>query len=568
MPFITNEGPGDFDKTYYIHTCNGFTSEVLLPEVYNPATSADIAGMLKAYDAIRVYLIDDDWKLFVNTPEETDDYVPVEACGRVPITVSVYPSDGDAVEVTLRDSSSTNPVKFYEASTGGTGVTEKTFAIKGGVSSKTYWVSGQVPETAERTIELIHPEGSKTLLVTVIKLDLDIWNGGSDLDNGEAPGPQGGAVAEEHEESTGAFVLVNWDDDDADGKAWMAENMWETPIPDLDEVPETSGGTIAVNNEDNLAKLLPTLSPDLASGIVELRVAARIGQIRLWTESFKDTIVELPTGTSKSWDLSVEAERTGFNYFSTNGLWIEALDRSMSEKDVQIQLVFRGGDTDVVADTVKATFVMINLGNAVYHKSTRLLILDRGHAAFLYSFIGTCCKADIDNAEKYEIIEMLGDGVHKNLLTSMSIFTTRYWGAFCPLDITYSQRLRAMRAAGQIWKRRADISYTWPNAVFPEPWNGNISSITKLRCDGLVEASYECVKTDVPVWGKIGDTPPPHYSMWVYTSEHNDFDAVWWKDTLMPATQCAEEDSQRGSAWETTFEERDIYQPNMGGTLP
>ena len=69
-----------------------------------------------------------------------------------------------------------------------------------------------------------------------ISVDLDIWNGGSDLDNGEAKGAEGDMVKEKDEEKIGAYLLVNWDDDDGDGKIKSDGSGFESlPVPDLEK---------------------------------------------------------------------------------------------------------------------------------------------------------------------------------------------------------------------------------------------------------------------------------------------------------------------------------------------
>ena len=148
----------------------------------------------------------------------------------------------------------------------------------------------------------------------VIAVDLTVHNGGSDLDNGENTGSSGAAVADGDEETVGAYVLVNWDDDDGDGE-WDNDGVCTTsPVPDVGEVPATQGGTITVTNEDNLARLQPSLSPSMTKGVAEIRVTAGLARTRIWTASNKGKIViDSATGGTKSWDLSVEAQRTEFN---------------------------------------------------------------------------------------------------------------------------------------------------------------------------------------------------------------------------------------------------------------
>ena len=127
-------------------------------------------------------------------------------------------------------------------------------------------------------------------VLTVLKVDLDIWNGGSDLDNGEAAGSQGAQVPESDEDSVGAFLQLNWDDDDGDGSSG-------TPVPDL-----TESGT--VSSEDNLAQLKPSLDPILDTGTMELEVSgADKDKIKLWSSSTKGTEIALASN-KKTWNLS------------------------------------------------------------------------------------------------------------------------------------------------------------------------------------------------------------------------------------------------------------------------
>lgn len=66
----------------------------------------------------------------------------------------------------------------------------------------------------------------------------------------------------------------------------------------------------------------------------------------------------------------------------------------------------------------------------------------------------------------------------------------------------------------------------------------------------------------INVWGKIVDgTTRYDITNDTYQAEHDDFDAIWWKDTLMPATQCGHENTYKGTVWDTTFTKQDLCQP-------
>lgn len=116
------------------------------------------------------------------------------------------------------------------------------------IGGKSFWLLGHEPSWAERDRVILaehNINGCKDeAKYTVVKVDLDIWNGGSDLDNGQTAGSQGAQVPEDSEVSIGAYLLVNWDDDDADG-TMNADGTWSAlPLPDLTEN--------SVANEDNL----------------------------------------------------------------------------------------------------------------------------------------------------------------------------------------------------------------------------------------------------------------------------------------------------------------------------
>lgn len=154
------------------------------------------------------------------------------------------------------------------------------------IGDKSFWLHGHAASGAvrDKAIKAEHNiNGCKDeAKYTVVKVDLDIWNGGSDLDNGQTAGSQGAQVPEDSEVSIGAYLLVNWDDDDADG-TMNADGTWSAlPVPDLTEN--------SVANEDNLAKLKPTVEPLLDTGSIELEVSgADADKVKLWTQRTKGT---------------------------------------------------------------------------------------------------------------------------------------------------------------------------------------------------------------------------------------------------------------------------------------
>ena len=406
---------------------------------------------------------------------------------------------------------------------------------------------------------------------TVLKVDLNIWNGGSDLDNGQDPGPQGSQVADADEESVGSYLLVNWDDDDADG-TMNADGTWSAlPVPDLTEN--------SVANEDNLAKLKPAVQPLLDTGTIELEVSGTdAGRVKLWTQSTKGTPVTL-TSNKKTWNLANSTEKADFQNFMNNGYWIEGADVGTAERGVTFTLRYKdSGGTEVCNDVCKATVVKINLANAVYRDN----MLDlwgigqnsRGHDALVWRYAGTCTKTDLTNDANFILIEMDGPTDNRNLTTITQQQGYPAYGCFRNPSITYVQRLRILAAAHALVQRANAIELIASDAVLPANWNGSLDTITYLRCDGLVEVCYEV--NGVDVWGmeRDPDNHTVHYDIhdqadnWTYSptwgtwsagannqpdnlEEHNDFDLVGWADTLMPATQCGnvapvEADTQLG----------------------
>ncbi|MBN1123943.1 MAG: hypothetical protein JXA82_02970 [Sedimentisphaerales bacterium] len=143
------EGPfNDTNMAFYIHTSTNFTGDINI--VAKLQCDGDTRGSTE--DTVRVYYDPDPtgentYSLYVNRPVLTDDYVPDETCGRVPITVEVKrDSEEDppvALNLKLEDVIATGePIKIYESKVGGTGVSSKIFTLPADEDSKTFWVSG------------------------------------------------------------------------------------------------------------------------------------------------------------------------------------------------------------------------------------------------------------------------------------------------------------------------------------------------------------------------------------------------------------------------------------------
>ena len=397
--------------------------------------------------------------------------------------------------------------------------------------------------------------------ILVLRADLKIYNGGGDLDNGELAGSQGDAVLDDSERSEGAYLLLNWDDDNStsilnDDGTWA-----QLPKPDIEET--------SVQNEDNLAKLVPSLNPMLTTGIIEFEVIGN-DKIRFWNSMNKGTEI-IFAGSKKTWDLSNIEQKTEFINLSQNGLWIEGVKQSGKEKDIEFFIRFKTSSVLTLSqDHVKATVVMINLGNVVYRDNIFWLTAPRGHSAIVYAFTVPCNKTNLLNDSNLSIIEVQKgneDGVvgTNSLYTVTKLAGSPAKGCFTNMlnPPTFLQRLRIIKTAVKlIHKRQTDYPDFAANALEPVNWDGQLNTIVSLRCDGLIEVCYEM--NGVSIWAMRRDPPllPPTYNYniseisdvfgydailgeWSLSpnglpdnlEEHNDTDLVGWFDTFQPATQ-------------------------------
>lgn len=420
---------------------------------------------------------------------------------------------------------------------------------------------------------------------TIIKVDLDIWNGGSDLDNGEDAGSQGAQVPDADEESVGAYLLVNWDDDDGDG-TMSADGSWSSePKPDLDE-------STAITDEDNLAQLKPNLEPMLDEGTVELEVSgADKDKIKLWEKKTKETEVTL-TSNKKTWDLSNSTQKSEFEDFIANSLWIEGIDEGSAERAVTFTLRYKdSGGTEICDDVNKATVVMINLADAVYRDNMLWSQNARGHSAIVWAFDGPMTSANLSDDTKFKIVEMQGPTKNRTLATITQDASYPARGCYTSSGLTYIQRLKILKTALSLVPGGMGYPTLGGNVLEPKnTWDGALNTVTHLRCDGLIEMCYEIIGVDV--WGmeRTPDSSTVHYDIsdqsdnWNYNpvlgtwsnssnnerdnqEEHNDFDfTLWfvgdWDDTLMPATQAGYVTPDNG---DTKFSSQDLCKP-VGST--
>jgi hypothetical protein len=377
----------------------------------------------------------------------------------------------------------------------------------------------------------------------IIDSGLTIWNGGSEIgySNSAEYKTNGEKVLDCNEEPIGAYILVNWDDDDADGMMNYDGSWSALPVPDLEEN--------YVLNENNLAKLQPNVSQLSDFELIVLEISGDdAGTVKLWTQETKGTPVPLSSGIVV-WDLLDQTQKEDFEAFMNHGYWIEGVSAGEAERQVNFTIRFYDHDgTEICNDFCNATVVDLRMiGSAVYRSLDYTFITGAGHAGLITGFIGKCNLSQLADSSKYEVVEMLksASGCVRTTWQRFARAST-YWGLY-DCSPSYVERLRILRVADYIARGEgAKVEYCWTDALQPGVWNGDLDAVTALRCDGLVELCYEL--NGVNVWGKIVNGVP-RYSIVTYTGEHNYMDTPWM-DFLTPAAQSGRISSPN---WNTSF---------------
>lgn len=422
-----------------------------------------------------------------------------------------------------------------------------------------------------------------------IGVDWKICNSGSDLDNGQESGAEGELVQDSEEITVGAYILVNWDDDDADGDMDKDGNWNRLPIPDV--------GENSVGDEDNLAKFIPTIQPLLNVGIIELTVSdVDADKIKLWWYRTKGTPLLL-NSSKIIWNLANPGDRLNFQYFMQNGFWVEGTKPGTCERGATFTLRYTSDTGASVQKQCKATIVMIRLGNAVYRENmvgmaNAYPLRERGHGGLAFSFDGPATAANLKNRDKYGIVQMQGlDPEGEKLGGVFGVSGFEYWYCYTHTgEITddedgYTKRLKILKIAYwacEYWDTSFNYAAFDCMTPFGADWDGKLTDIAEMRCDGIIELAYEF--NGIMVWGQITDCGGAHYDMRInsYLNEHNNWQwgddpADWDWDmyaTCLPATQGGFADqyltehnptysggSFRGRDWETTFQEQRLVWP-------
>ncbi|OQY03964.1 MAG: hypothetical protein B6I25_07565 [Planctomycetales bacterium 4572_13] len=398
----------------------------------------------------------------------------------------------------------------------------------------------------------------KTAYLTLVKADLKLYNGGNN-------GSNGAEVPDVNETNLGGYLLVNWDDDNGNDK------------PDLYESTASS--------DDDLAKIELSLLPAGLEGTVELTGFGC--NIKIWDNQNKQNEI-----TDPNWAVADMPSE----------LWIEAITPSNTERDIGLSLVYTKNNTTIATDTVKATAVMINLGNVVGREVNNDIFAERGHTSIVGKFTGTCTKGDLVDASKYTLFESDGGddwwtepGPREASLTHVTARPGReFFGDLTPFltsyaasGLTYTNRLAILKTAKWLIEYTNNIEYSKYDAVWSEDgWDTSLPDIDKIRCDGFVEVCYEL--NGYNSWGLI-DGGNARFPIGVFQDEHNEWrfgddpedgeDDFWaW---LMPITQIGYADTYilehypsysggdfdyttnnfRGTFWDSAFVEQGLISP-------
>ncbi len=329
------------------------------------------------------------------------------------------------------------------------------------------------------------------LYVIRVDMDIDVDDDG-DVDDTD----------ESKEESPGAIVFENWDNDDGDA----------AHTPDKDET--------SVTGENDLVPFYPKLEPTLTTGTLKLEATAGGSRVKVWMSATKGTEVTLP----KTWDLATETVPTT--------LYLEGYDESASANDVELKLSYANGSSSICDDKLKITVVRQNFGVAVYRD------LDMpwpwtplGHAGLITGYTGKRTKVFLTNESNWVTTEMGTAGIHTSDLQTFIATRPPFRGSCSVANLADVRRNEILRNAHDCLTEA--IAYLWGDAISWDgpTWDGTIPDINELRCDGLVEVCYELAA--IEVWGMNGT----HYPIQTWPAEHQDLGMDDPQTELSPVVQ-------------------------------
>ncbi len=183
------------------------------------------------------------------------------------------------------------------------------------------------------TITCTSGSSSKTTKIYAVKVNL-------------TAGDLYGTVADDDEESPGAFVHFNLDNDNSSDNSVGAPKR-----PGADYLETTS----SVSGENDLKSLTMSLNPSLTKGSMVLTIST--GE-KIWKDGAKGSSNLVLASGSKTWDLSIESQRNEFNDLCS-GLHVEGVNTGSGN----IVLKYKLSGTDVHFDKVNYTFIAADCGD-------------------------------------------------------------------------------------------------------------------------------------------------------------------------------------------------------------
>ena len=356
----------------------------------------------------------------------------------------------------------------------------------------------------------LHPDftgklgGEYKITVFNVDLDIDVDDDG-DVDDTD----------EQKEESPGAIIFENWDNDDNDTSFQ----------PDKEKS--------SVTGENDLVPIYPKLEPMLNIGTLKLEAATGGSRIKVWSSATKGTEITLP----KTWELATET--------IPDTLYLEGYDESASANDIELKLSYLNGGSTICADKIKLTIIRLNLATVVHRElamtdnewltwlpALGCSIIYYDHAGIVTAYNGQRTRQDLTNDVNWEVMEMQsGIGIHAITLADFKrpspSSSLAYFGASrnpnsYENDSTRNALLHTANymisfvapAYPSFWPAGIPkaIEYSSGNAFISDP-----VSVWALRCDALPEFIYEWV--GVPLWS---NTHTGHTSIRYYPEDHND----------------------------------------------
>jgi hypothetical protein len=171
-----------------------------------------------------------------------------------------------------------------------------------------------------------------------------------------------GTVTDTTEESTGAFIHYNLDNDNSSNNA-----VPSTKHPGADYYETTS----AVTGEDDLMPLTMSLSPSLQDGWVYLSISTGCSA-KIWKSDTKGSSNLVLDSGSKWWYLGDSGDRNEFNTLCSS-LYVEGAGSTGGN----ISLTYLNPNSqEVTSDTVKYTFIAADCGDQPTTTGTQRLELD------------------------------------------------------------------------------------------------------------------------------------------------------------------------------------------------